>query len=318
MHWIWPLVRLVLVVAAFAILTGRPIAAGPPQPRAAGVVEAHVEDGGELRSQPPRGADEARGVPRPLHAPLRDPWSVGVRALWRSFSGAGGAWHPPAGSSGVPIRGSCSPSGACPASGGRSGLGGPIGPVTGNRLAVQGVAFDAGRLISSAVEIGAGLDLTTHPGVGFRSESSPATPMGGLGELSPAEHAAQALAGDRALQIDVVGRLTYRFRGDDAPVGARPVGRPYVGFGAGVSRYFPTLSTYNAPGLDAERPPYAGALDNALFDAWTPNVQLYAGVTVRLPRIAPMLDIDFRYVRAAIHGLDLGGFRFGTGIRYPF
>jgi len=31
-----------------------------------------------------------------------------------------------------------------------------------------------------------------------------------------------------------------------------------------------------------------------------------------------MLDIDFRYVRAAIHGLDLGGFRFGTGIRYPF
>ena len=317
MHWTGPVVRLVLVVVAFAVLAGRPIAAGQPGPRAAGVVEAHVEDGGEHRSQPPRTGDEARGVRRPFRAPLRDPWSVGVRALWRSFGGAGGAWHPPTGSRGVPIRGSCAPSGACSA-GGRSELGRPIGPVTGNRLAVQGVALDAGRLISSAVEIGAGLDLTTHPGIGFQSGSSLATPVGGLGELSPAGHAAQVLAGDRALQIDLVGRLTYRFRGDDAPVGARPVGRPYVGFGAGVSRYFPGLSKYNTPGLDAEPQPYAAAFDDALFETWTPNVQLYAGVTVRLPRIAPLLDIDFRYMRAAIHGLDLGGVRFGTGIRYPF
>lgn len=42
------------------------------------------------------------------------------------------------------------------------------------------------------------------------------------------------------------------------------------------------------------------------------------GVTIRSPRIGPVLAIDLRYVRAAIHGLDLGGFRFGTGIRYPF
>ena len=32
----------------------------------------------------------------------------------------------------------------------------------------------------------------------------------------------------------------------------------------------------------------------------------------------PHARYRFRYVRAAIHGLDLGGFRFGTGIRYPF
>ena len=34
--------------------------------------------------------------------------------------------------------------------------------------------------------------------------------------------------------------------------------------------------------------------------------------------MAPMLDVDIRYMRAANRGLDLGGFRFGTGIRYPF
>ena len=31
-----------------------------------------------------------------------------------------------------------------------------------------------------------------------------------------------------------------------------------------------------------------------------------------------MLDIEFRYVRAEFHGLDLGGFRGGTGVRYRF
>ncbi len=31
-----------------------------------------------------------------------------------------------------------------------------------------------------------------------------------------------------------------------------------------------------------------------------------------------MLDVDIGYMRAANRGVDLGGFRFGTGIRYPF
>ena len=31
-----------------------------------------------------------------------------------------------------------------------------------------------------------------------------------------------------------------------------------------------------------------------------------------------MLDIDIRYMRAANRGVDLGGFRIGTGVRYGF
>lgn len=31
-----------------------------------------------------------------------------------------------------------------------------------------------------------------------------------------------------------------------------------------------------------------------------------------------MLNVDIQYMRAANRGVDLGGFRFGTGIRYPF
>ena len=180
MRWIRPVVRLVLVVVALAVLAGRPIAAGPPEPRTDGLIEGRVDDGGDHRLQPPGTSDGAQPVRRSIGAPLRDPWSVGVRALWRSFGGVGGGWYAPMGSSGVPIRGSCSPSGTCSASGGGLELGRPIGPVTANRLAVQGIAFDGGRLISAGVEIGAGLDLTTHPGVGLRSVSSPATEVGGL------------------------------------------------------------------------------------------------------------------------------------------
>ena len=121
-----------------------------------------------------------------------------------------------------------------------------------------------------------------------------------------------------AVLIDLAGRLTYRFGGEDAQAGTGPVGRPYVGFGAGVSRYFPGLSPYNSPGLDAEGQRVAGVFDHALFEAWTPNVQLYGGFTVRFPTITPMFDFDVRYVRAALHGLDLGGLRFGIGVRYAF
>lgn len=313
MHWTWPATRFVFFVVALAVLTGRPVTAGPQEPPAAGVIEAHVADEGDEAT-----SDEARPAGRPIRAPLRDPWSVGVRALWSSFGGSGGEWHPSTGGNLVPIRGSCSPGGPCSTSGLRRDLGRPIGHVTGNHQPVQGIAFDAGRLISAGVEIGAGLDLTTHPAVGMRSASSLGATVGGPVELSHAEHAAQVFSRDQALQIDLAGRLTYRFGGDDARAGTGPVGSPYVGFGAGVSRYFPGFSQYGTPGLDVERQRFGGVFDRALFETWTPNVQFYGGFTVRFPRTASMLDVDFRYVRAALHGLDLGGFRLGIGIRYPF
>ena len=253
---------------------------------------------------------------RALHAPLRDPWSVGVHVLWRSF-GVSGAPLPATGGGDGSFLGNCLPSGACSPRDLRSEVGKPLGPATGNRHAVEGVAFYAGRLVTAGVEIGAGLDLTTHPVVGIESVSSLATLVGGPRELSAGEHAAQVLTGDRALQIDLAGRLTYHFGNHDAPAPTLPVDRPYLGFGAGVSRYFPRVA-YTTLGLTAEHGHSAGLIDHALFEAWTPNLQLQGGFTVRFPNIAPMLDIDLRYVRAEFHGLDLGGFRFGTGVRYRF
>ena len=311
MRWIQPHARFIFVVVALAVLAGRPAAAGPPEPRGAGAVEARVADKGDEGSRVSQSRNEARRARRPLRGPSRDPWSVGVRALWRSFGVS-------AGSGGNAFRASCLPGGACSTSDLRSPVGQPIGPAPGDGHFVQGVAFYAGRLITTGVEVGAGIDLTTHPVLGTRSPASPATPGTGPGELSGGEHAAQVLAGDRALQIDLAARLTYRFDDHDGPAPTVPVGHPYLGFGGGVSRYFPGASGYTTLGFVAEPQPSPGLFDQALFDAWTPNLQLYGGFTVRFPNVGPMLDLDFRYVRARFHGLDLGGFRVGTGVRFAF
>jgi hypothetical protein len=177
---------------------------------------------------------------------------------------------------------------------------------TGNGLPVQGVAFDAGRLISTGVEIGIGLDLTTHPGQALLST----VPGVGFRSASPEDATLQVLTGERALQLDLAARLTYRFRARDAVGRGASFARPYVGIGAGVSRYFPGFSTLDEPGFnDAPL---------SVFDPWIPNFQIYGGFLVSFARMAPMLDVDIRYMRAANRGVDFGGFRLGTGIRYPF
>ena len=192
--------------------------------------------------------------------------------------------------------------------------GAPGTATTGNGLPVQGVAFDAGRLISSRVEVGIGLDLTTHPGEALLST----VPGVGFRNAPPEDVALQVFTSERALQLDLAARLTYRSRGGD-PVGrGASLARPYVGIGAGVSRYFPGFSTLDGLGFnDAPLPP-SGAVHLAAFDPWIPNFQVYGGFLVSFARMAPMLDVDIRYMRAANRGIDLGGFRFGTGVRYPF
>ena len=186
--------------------------------------------------------------------------------------------------------------------------------MTGNGFPVQGVAFDAGRLVTPGVEVGIGLDLTTHPGQALLSNM----PGVGFRTAAPEDTALQVLTGERALQLDLAARLTYRSRGDDPVVRGASAARSYVGIGAGMSRYFPGFSTIGGPGFnDAPLPP-AGAAHPAAFDPWIPNLQVYGGFLVSFARMAPMLDVDIRYMRAANRGLDLGGFRFGTGIRYPF
>ena len=170
---------------------------------------------------------------------------------------------------------------------------------------MQGVALDAGRLITSRVEVGVGLDLTTHPGDALLSAAP-----GVAFRSSPGDAATQTLAGERSLQLDLAARLTYRARGNDPARRGASLVRPYVGIGAGMSRYFAGFSTV----ADINN----GAWHRTAFDPWIPNFQIYGGFLVPFARRAPMLDVDIRYLRAATRGLDLGGVRFGIGVRYPF
>ena len=276
-----------------------PAGAGQTETQVPGVVAD-----GDRSSEPTRDPGRTSGR-RTVHALIRDPWSVGVRVLWRSLGGAGGGGGlpPTAGGSPPAVLGSCLAVGSCLPNGLRHTGSAPGIATTGNGLPVQGVAFDAGRLITSRVEVGVGLDLTTHPGDALLS-----TAPGVAFRSAPGDAAAQTLAGERSLQLDLAARLTYRARGNDPAGRGASLVRPYVGIGAGVSRYFAGFSTV------ADN----GAWHRAAFDPWIPNFQIYGGFLVPFARRAPMLDVDIRYLRAATHGLDLGGVRFGIGVRYPF
>ena len=303
------------VVSALAVLAA-------PQSVSAGQTAAHDPDvvAGESdsRTEPSTRQDVTRRARRTVRSPLKDPWSVGVRVLWRSVAGSGGGWAPTTGGRGLPFQASCSAGGSCSPNGARLDAGPVPGIVSSsNGLSVRGVAFDAGRRITSGLEVGAGLDLTTHPGAAFLSTVSRAGASIGLREVSSAERAARVLAGESALQLDLAGRLTYRAHSDDAATRANAFVRPYVGVGAGASRYFAGFSGFGGLASDDARLRAAGMKHLATFEQWVPNLQIYGGFLVEFAAIAPMLDVDFRYVRARTHGVDLGGFRFGTGIRYP-
>ena len=284
--------------------------------RAPGPVAAAADKEGEDGSeQSPRDGAERRGR-RLVRGPIPDPWSVGVRVLWRSTAGVGGGGlRPITGGGPTAINASCTAGGACSTSAAGYGSAAPGGPGGRSNLAVQGIAVDAGRLITPGVEVGVGMDVTTHPGDAILSRSSPADAVAAFREVTAGQSAAQVLAGERAMQLDLAGRLTYRFNAEPSRATEVPRARPYVGVGVGLSRYFAGYETLGlaAAGADSAILPFPTA-----FEAWVPHVQLYAGATVGLGTLVPLLDVDFRYLRAAHGGLPLGGFRFGTGIRYPF
>ena len=271
---------------------------------------------GERSSESPADPGTTR-VRRTVRSPIRDPWSAGVRVLWSSVGGGpggGGGLPPTTGGSPPLVLGSCSASGSCAPNSVRLAGGAPGVATTGNGSPVQGVAFDAGRLVTSGVEVGIGLDLTTHPG------QAPLSNVQGVGfrTATREDSVLQALTGERAVQLDLAARLTYRSRGDDRMVRGVSLARPYVGIGAGMSRYFPGFSTIGGLGFDDAPLPRSGAAHLAAFDPWIPNFQIYGGFLASFAGMAPMLDIDIRYIRAANRGVDLGGFRIGTGIRYGF
>ena len=313
MRKLGPSASLVSAVTLLTILgLVLPVSAEQAETAPAGVAVAD----GNRSSESPEDPGTTR-VRRTVRSPIRDPWSAGVRVLWSSVGGGpggGGGLPPTPGGSPPVVLGSCSASGSCVPNSVRLAGGAPGAATTGNGLPVQGVALDAGRLVTSGVEVGIGLDLTTHPGQTLRST----VPGVGFRTATPKDTALQVLSGERALQLDFAARLTYRPRGDDPVVRRAPLARPYVGIGAGMSRYFPGFSTMGGLGFDDAPLPPSGAAHLAAFDPWIPNFQIYGGFLASFARMAPMLDIDIRYIRAANRGLDLGGFRFGTGIRYPF
>ena len=313
MRRLGPSARFVSAVTALIVLgVVPPVSAGQAETELPGVTVDDGDHASESSADP--GTTRVR---RTVRSPIRDPWSAGVRVLWSSIgggSGGGVALPPTVGGNPPTVLGSCSTSGSCVPNSVHHQGGAPGTATAGNGFPVQGVAFDAGRLVTSGVEVGIGLDLTTHPGQALLSTG----PGVGFRTAAPEDTALQVLTGERALQLDLAARLTYRSRGGDPAVRGASVARTYVGIGAGMSRYFPGFSAIGGPGFnDAPLPP-AGAAHPAAFDPWIPNLQVYGGFLVSFARMAPMLDVDIRYMRAANRGLDLGGFRFGTGIRYPF
>ena len=312
MRKLGPGARFVSAVTALTLLgLALPVSAEQAETAPSGVA---VDDGDHAsESSTEQGTTRVR---RTVRSPIRNPWSAGVRVLWRSLGGSGaGVALPPTGGGNPPtVLGSCSASGSCAPNSVRLAGGAPGAATTGNGLPVQGVAFDAGRLVTSGVEVGIGLDLTTHPGQALLST----VPGVGFRTATPEDTGLQVLTGERALQLDLAARLTYRTHGDDPVVRGASIARPYVGIAAGMSRYFPGFSTLDGLGFNDATLPSSGAVHPAAFDPWIPNFQVYGGLLVSFARMAPMLDIDIRYMRAANRGIDLGGFRFGTGIRYPF
>ena len=322
MHRLAPLARVAAVVAASSVLgVALPVSAGQTETRRPGV----AVDDGDSAPEPSGDVDEGR-VRRRVRSPIRDPWSAGVRVLWGSLGGGSrrGGGLPPATGGGLPVSigssppvilGSCSAGGACSPNGNSQRAGALGGATSGNGSPVQGVAFDAGRLITAGVEVGMGLDLTTHPGEALLSTR----PGGVFGNASPKDAALEVLTGERALQLDLAARLTYRPRVDDpGSYGGVPLATPYVGIGAGMSRYFAGFSSFEGRGVDGA-PLAPSGTASPVVNPWIPNLQIYGGFLVSLnKRMAPILEIDFRYMRAATRGLDLGGFRIGTGVRYPF
>lgn len=245
------------LASSAAVVTLLPAAGVPPvaadeRARALGSLVAVASEEPDSRPEPLPRDDAGRRGRRTVRAPIADPWSVGVRVLWRSLGGGGGAGlRPTAVGDSVPINAGCSAGGACSPGAVRYESAAPGASASGNSLAVQGVAIDAGRLITSGVEVGVGLDVTTHPGDALLSRSSGADTTFAFQRVSAGQSVAQVLAGERAMQMDLAGRLTYRFNTEASPSTTGARARPYAGVGVGLSRYFAGHQTLGLAGAGA-------------------------------------------------------------------
>ena len=233
------------------------------------------------------------------------PWSVGIRINWNSFRGS---------LAGIDRRHSlvtqCSVDGAClPVA--SSGIL-PARDRGNPGLSAQGILLDMGRVVAPGTEIGAGVDLLSYTDTNTVF-------------TEPAAALQATSIGERVQQLDFAGRITYTFSTPDGTsAGMRRIG-PYVGVGAGVSRYdlrplagYPTEHRAVLNPFLAASPAGVVHAADAAVRGWAPNLQAYVGAMVRIVPWLPVVDVDFRYVHLAPRGVGLGSFRFGTGVRYLF
>lgn len=286
---------------------------------AAGQQEPGAGDPSAAAGRPPaRSAGSQMRVPRvqPAGSRSAENWSFAFRINWNAFRSS---------PLGVDDRHSlvtqCSvEGGACLSSAASSSVFPANGRGDSGRMTPTGIVLDAGRMIAPGTEIGVGLDVLSYTDVNDLSPASFAGSTVGALRMVAAEHVEQ---------MDFAGRVTYTFRVlDGAPAAPRRAWRrigPYVGVGAGVSRYAlrppdgypgahqavlsPVLSAASPASVPGAATPIRG---------WAPNVQVYTGATMRFVPWLPVIDVDFRYVHVATGGIGLGSFRFGTGFRLLF
>ncbi len=218
-------------------------------------------------------------VPRiqPAESRSAENWSIGFRINWNAFRSS---------PLGIDDRHSlvtqCSvEGGACLSSAASS----PVFPANGRgnsgRMTPTGIVLDAGRMIAPGTELGVGLDVLSYTDVNDLSPASFAGSTAG---------ALRMVASGRVQRMDLAGRVTYTFRVlDGAPAAQRRTWRrigPYVGIGAGMSRYalrppdgYPGAHrAVLSPVLSASPASVPGAV--APIRGWAPNVQVYTGAVV--------------------------------------
>ena len=286
---------------------------------AAGQQEPGADDPSAVAGRlPALSAGRQMRVPRiqPAGDRSAENWSFGFRINWNVFRSS---------PLGIDDRHSlvtqCSvEGGACLSSAASSSVFPANGRGNSGRMTPTGIVLDAGRMIAPGTELGVGLDVLSYTDMNDLSPASFAGSTAGALRMVAAEHVER---------MDLAGRVTYTFRVlDGAPAAQRRRMRrigPYVGVGAGVSRYAlrppdgypgahravlsPVLSATSPASVHGAATPIRG---------WAPNVQVYTGATARFLPWLPVLDVDLRYVHVATGGIGLGSFRFGTGFRHLF
>ena len=233
----------------------------------------------------------------------RDRWSIGVRTFLPAQASLGTSV--PAGTDGADFGCASSPVTGCTPVVPRFGQEFPAYGRT-NR-AIPGLSVDAGMMITSRIDVGLGIDVSTYA----RSVHPSTTPdyFPGMPELLEAR-----ASDERWLQIDLAGRLKYMSKEQNTG-GSRRV-TPYFGLGGGLSRFaFLPVAGGHGEFLAPGRSSPSGR--NLLIYGWTPNLQLSTGAQFKLGG-TPLLDIEARYVWLATNMVDASGFRVGAGLRYKF